>query len=291
LLQVEGHPFDEKISFEGRSITPRYFAAMGISLLEGRAFTDADATGRPPVAIVSRSFARKYFPGQSAVGKRVRSRDRSSPWSTIVGVVNDVRYRGLDITPPMQFYSPLWQVSVNGVSVVVRTSLPVDRMASNMRAVVRDLDPALFAEDIRTMDQLVSQATAERRFQTFLLTAFGGAALFLSLVGLYALMAYSVERRTAEFGIRTALGAQRSSIMRMVLKQGADLAFTGVGIGLVAAWGLTRLMANLLFEVTPTDAASFFGAAVLFCAVALAACCVPARRATKVDPMVSLRYE
>jgi len=291
LLQVEGHPLDEKISFESRSITPRYFAAMGISLIEGRDFTGSDVTGRPPVVIVSRSFARKYFPGQSAVGKRVRSRDRSSPWSTIVGVVNDVRYRGLDITPPMQFYGPLWQGSVNSVDLVVRTSLPVDRMASTLRAELRDLDPALVPGDIRTMDQLVSQATAERRFQTFLLTAFGSAALFLSLVGLYALMAYSVERRTGEFGIRTALGAQRSSVMRMVLKQGATLAFTGVAIGLVAAWSLTRLMANLLFEVKPTDAASFFGAAVLFCAVALAACCVPARRATKVDPIVSLRYE
>jgi predicted permease len=289
LLQVEGHPFDEKISFESRAITPRYFAAMGISLIEGRAFTNADATGRPPVVIVSRSFARKYFPGQSAVGKRVRSRDRSSPWSTIVGVVNDVRYRGLDITPPMQFYGPL--VTLNSVDLVARTSLPVASVASSMRAVVRDLDPALVPGDIRTMDQLVSQATAERRFQTFLLTAFGGAALFLSLVGLYALMAYSVERRTAEFGIRTALGAQRNSVMRMVLKQGAALAFTGVGIGLVAASSLTRLMANLLFEVKPTDAASFFGAAVLFCAVALAACCVPARRATQVDPIVSLRYK
>jgi predicted permease len=207
LLQVEGHPFDEKISFEGRAITPRYFAAMGIPLLEGRAFTDADATGRPLVAIVSRSFARKYFPGQSAVGKRVRSRESSSPWSTIVGVVNDVRYRGLDTTPPMQFYGPL--VNLDSVDLVARTSLPVDPMASSMRAVVRDLDPALVPGDIRTMDQLVSQATAERRFQTFLLTAFGGAALFLSLVGLYALMAYSVERRTGEFGIRTALGAHQ----------------------------------------------------------------------------------
>jgi predicted permease len=292
-LQVEGSPFDEKTSFESRSITPRYFAAMGIPFLDGRAFTDADVTDSPPVVIVSGSFARKYFPGQSAVGKRFRFQQTSSKssWWTIVGVVHDVRHRSLDTTPLMQLYAPLWQVSVNGVSVAVRTSLPMERLAPSMRAVVHDLDPALFAEDIRTMDQLVSQATAERRFQTFLLTAFGGAALFLSLVGLYALVAYSVERRTAEFGIRTALGAQRSSVMRMVLKQGATLAFTGVAIGLVAAWSLTRLMANLLFEVKPTDAASFFGAAVLFCAVALAACCAPARRATKVDPIVSLRYE
>jgi len=234
LLQVEGHPFGEETGFESRSITPRYFAAMGIPFLEGRAFTDADVTGRPPVVIVSRSFARKYFPGQSAVGKRVRSsEDSGSPWSAIVGVVSDVHYRGLDTTPPM------WQITVNSVDLMVRTSLPVDPMASSMRAVVRHLDPALVPGDIRTMDQLVSEATAERRFQTFLLTAFGGAALFLSLVGLYALMAYSVERRTAEFGIRTALGAQRGSVMRMVLKQGAALAFTGIAIGLVYSFTKT----------------------------------------------------
>jgi putative ABC transport system permease protein len=291
LLQVEGHPFNQRTSFESRSITPRYFAAMAIPLREGRVFTGADVIGRPPVVIVNRSFAREYFPGQSAVGKRIRFDPTSANWSTIVGVVNDVRYRGLDATPPMQVYTPLAQVGVNSVDLVARTSRQLDPMASSLRTVVRNLDPALVPGDVRTMDQLVSQATAEPRFQTFLLTAFGGAALFLSLVGLYALMAYSVERRTAEFGIRTALGAQRSSVMRMVLKQGAELAVTGVGIGLVAAWSLTRLMANLLFEVRPTDAASFFGAAVLFCAVALAACCVPARRATKVDPMVSLRYE
>ena len=291
LLQVEGHPFDEKMSFESRSITPRYFAAMGIPFLEGRAFTDADATGRPPVVIVSRSFAREYFPGQSAVGKRIRFQQNSPNWSTIVGVVNDVRYRGLDTPPPLQFYAPLWQVSVNGASVATRTSLPVDRIASSLRAVVRDLDPALVPDDVRTMNQLVSDAAAERRFQTFLLTAFGGVALFLSLVGLYALMAYSVERRTGEFGIRMALGAQRSTVMRMVLKQGSRLALPGIALGILCAWGLTRLMTSLLFKVKPTDAATFLTTAVLFGAVALAACYIPARRATRVDPMVSLRYE
>jgi ABC-type antimicrobial peptide transport system permease subunit len=185
----------------------------------------------------------------------------------------------------------LWQINVNGVSVAVRTNLPVDSVASSMRAVVRDLDASLVPEDVRTMDQLVSKATAERRFQTFLLTAFGGAALFLSLVGLYALIAYSVQQRNGEIGIRMALGARRSTVMRMVLKQGSTLALSGIALGIVSALGLTRLMTSLLFEVQATDVPTFFGATVLFCAVALSACYLPARRATKVDPIVSLRYE
>lgn len=292
-LQVEGRAFDEKTLFEGRLITPRYFAAMGIPLLGGRVFTDDDAIGRPLVAIVNRSFARRYFAGNDtgsdAVGKRFRN--GANVWWTIVGVVGDVRHMSLETTPPMQIYTPLWQSGVNSAAVVVRTSRASDRLAADMRTLVRGLDPAVALSDVRTMSQLVSAATAERRFQTLLLSAFGGLALFLSLVGLYALMAYSVQQRTAEIGIRMALGAQRSSVMRLVLRQGAALALTGIVLGFAFAWALTRSMASLLFEVQPTDALSFLGAAILFCAVALAACYVPARRATRVDPMVSLRYE
>jgi|HubBroStandDraft_1064217.scaffolds.fasta_scaffold02653_8 predicted permease len=288
-LQVEGHPFDDKTFFEGRSITPRYFAAMRIPLFGGRAFTDGDAAGRPLVAIVNRSFARKYFPGQDAVGKRYRNGD--NVWWTIVGVAGDVRYRSLEAPPPMQIYNPLWQSGANSLSVVARTSLAPDRLAAEMRTLVRSLDPAVAIADVRTMGQLVSASTAERRFQTLLLTAFGSVALFLSLVGLYALMAYSVQQRTAEIGIRMALGAPRSSVMRLILQQGATLALAGIALGCGCAWALTRSMASLLFEVQPTDAPTFCGAAILFCAVALAACYVPARRATRVDPMVALRYE
>jgi predicted permease len=290
-LQVEGHPFDEKTLFEGRSITPRYFAAMGIPLLGGRAFTDDDVSGRPSVAIVSRSFARRYFPGRDAVGRQFHNHDSNAEPTTIVGVVGDVRQWSLETTPPMQIYTPLWQSSANSVSLAVRTSLAVDRVASNMRSVVRDLDPAVAVADVRTMSELVSGATAERRFQTLLLTAFGGVALFLSLVGLYALMAYSVQQRTAEIGIRMALGAQRSNVMRLVLKQGSKLALAGIALGVACAWGLTRWMTSLLFEVRPADAATFFGVTILFSAVALASCYLPARRATRVDPMVALRYQ
>jgi len=289
-LNVEGHPLDEKTLFEVRAITPHYFAAMGIPLLGGRAFTSADAAGRAPVAMVSRSFARRYFPGQHAVGKRCRYGPQS-PWWTIVGVVGDVRYWSLEATPLMQVYMPLWQTGGRSASVVVRTSLTTGRLASSMRALVRRLDPAVAVAAVQTMRQIVSGAAAERRFQTLLVTAFGGIALILSLVGLYAVMTYWVQQRTAEIGIRMALGAQRSNVMALVLKQGSSLALAGIALGVGCALGLTRWMTALLFEVRPGDALTLCSVAALFCAVALAACCVPAWRATRVDPLVSLRYE
>jgi predicted permease len=287
LIEVEGYPFDNKTPFESRSVTPRYFAAMGIPLLEGRAFDDGDAAGRTPAIIVSRSFERRYFPGRSALGRRVHT----SGWRTIVGVVADVRMRELDATPPMQIYLPLWQMPTGAVAVVVRGTLPPDRAASALRGLLRNADAALAAADVRTMEQLVSEASAERRFQTLVLTVFGGISLFLSLIGLYALMAYSVQRRTAEIGIRMALGAQRSAVMSLVLRQGATLWLGGIALGFACAWGVTRWMRSLLFEVQPTDPLTFAGVATLFCAVAAIACYVPARRATRVDPAISLRYE
>lgn len=296
LVAVEGHPLDKTSFFEERTITPGYFAAMGVPLIEGRLFSDADNAGSPHVAIVSRSFAKKYFPGDSAIGKRFHNYidangTISSTYWTIVGVVPDVRQMNLDTTPPMQIYTPLWGSGVNSISVAARTNLAADQLASDMRAIVRELDPAVAVADVRTMDQLVSEAMAGRRFQTVLLTSFGGSALFLSLVGLYALLAYSVRQRTAEIGIRMALGAQRSTVMRMVLKEGSILALSGLIVGIGCAWMLTRSMSSLLFEVQPLDATTFLGVPALFCAVALTACYLPARRATQVDPMVALRYE
>lgn len=296
LLAVEGHPLDKKIFFEERSVSPHYFTAMGITLFEGRAFSEDDVAGGPRVAVVSRSFARTYFPNQDAIGKHFGSWDEATGqvsgtlW-TIVGVVADVRQMKLESTPPMQVYTPLWQGGADSVSVVARTSLAANQLAVDMRAIVRGLDPAVAVADVRTMTELVSASTAERRFQTLLLTVFGGIALFLSLVGLYGLMAYTVQQRTAEIGIRVALGAQRSSVMRLVLMQGSRLALAGIALGFVCAWGLTRLMTSLLFEIKPTDGVTFFAVAGLFCAVALAACYLPARCATRVDPIVCLRYE
>ncbi len=289
-LQVEGRPSDSATLYEMRSITPRYFAAMGIRLLAGRVFTDDDTAVGQPVVIVSRNFVRQYFPGEDAVGKRLHVGD--SPGSiTIVGVVADVRYESLEAIPPMQVYTPLWQNGANAANIAIRTALPADRVAADMRALVRSLDPAVALADVRTMDQLVSAAAAERRFQTLLLTAFGGLALLLSLVGLYALMSFSVAQRTAEIGIRMALGAQRANVMRLILRQGSALALIGIALGCGCAWVTTRALASLLYEVQPADAPTFLCAAALFCVVALAACYAPARRAARVDPIVSLRYE
>ena len=296
LLTVEGHPFEKTTFFEERAVTPRYFEGMGIPLLEGRCFSEHDTSSDPRIAIVSRSFAQRYFPGESAIGKRFGHNDElfgtvSNVSWTIVGVVADVRQMSLDAAPPMQVYTPLWSGGVNSVSVVARTSLSENQLAADMRAIVRDLDRNVAVADVRTMNELISDSMAQRRFQTALLTSFGGFALFLSLVGLYAMLAYSVRQKTAEIGIRMALGAQRANVMRMVLKQGTNLALVGLALGVACAWIVTRSISTLLFEVKPLDATTFLIVTLLFFAVALAASYLPARRATRVDPMVALRYE
>jgi ABC-type antimicrobial peptide transport system permease subunit len=199
--------------------------------------------------------------------------------------------RELETTPPMQIYLPLWQSPSGSVAVVARATLPPDQTASALRGLVRNADAALATADVHTMEQLVSEASAERRFQMLVLTVFGGISLFLSLLGLYALMAYSVQRRTSEIGIRMALGAQRGAVMALVLRQGMALWLAGIAVGFACGWSVTRWMRSLLFEVQPTDPFTFAGVAALFCAVAAIACYVPARRATRVDPMISLRYE
>jgi predicted permease len=287
LIEVEGHGFDPKTSFESRLVTPRYFAAMGIPLLEGRDFNESDTTGGAPVIIVSRSFARHYFPGTSALGRRVHT----TGWRTIVGVVADVRQFQLDAAPPMQFYLPLWQIGLGAVSVVARTRVPPETIAVGMRQVLRGLDPNMAPSEIHTMNQLVSEAMLERRFEMYLLTAFALIAMFLSMIGLYALLAYWVERRNGEMGIRIALGARSSNVMSLILRQGAALSLAGIGLGLMGAWAASRAMAGLLFETAPLDGPAFAAAAVLFGVVALAACYVPARRATRVDPITALRQE
>ena len=292
-LTVEGYSFDEKVFFQTRSVTPRYFAAMGIRLLEGRSFLDDDSTGRPLVAIVNRSFAEKYFRGENVLGKRFHFIDGNPQpaWWTIVGVVADVRNRSLEEQPQLQAYLPFWQASASSAALVLRTSTDPASLASGVRKELHTIDPALAVADVRTMDQLVSESTAMRRLQTLLLSIFAGAALLLSLVGLYALLAYSVRQRAPEIGVRMALGAQKSDVIWLVIGQGASLTFIGIAIGFASAWGLTRLLTSLLFGVQATDTVTFASVAIVFCVVALAACYLPARRAMRVDPMITLRYE
>lgn len=184
-----------------------------------------------------------------------------------------------------------YETGTGSASIVVRSTLPTKRVASVIRGLVRNLDPGLAVADPRTMQELVSGAGAERRFQTVVLSVFGGMALFLSLVGLYALVAWSVQQRTAEIGVRMALGAQQRAVLGLVLRQGATLWLSGIALGLACAWGLTRWMRSLLFEVQATDPLTFLAVALLFCTVAAAACYLPARRAARLDPAISLRYE
>jgi predicted permease len=292
-LAVEGHKFDDNVSFQTRSVTPRYFEAMGIRLLHGRYFTDDDARGRELVAIVNRTFARQYFPDQSALGKRFHFIDGAPKptWWTIVGVVGDIRHASLEEKPQFQAYLPFWQAGDPTASVVLRTDYNPALIAPVVRKVVNGLDSSLAIGDVRTMGQLVAESTAGRRFQTLLLTAFSSVALLLSLVGLYALVAYSVRQRTAEIGIRMTLGAQRGNVLRLVLKEGSGLALAGVAVGLACSWALTRLMTNLLFGVRATDTSTFVGVGILFSAVTMAACYIPARRGMRFDPMVALRHE
>jgi putative ABC transport system permease protein len=292
-LEVEGYPFDEKQSFESRSVTPGYFEAMRIPLLEGRGFTDGDTPPRPPAFLVSRSFAEKYFPGQSAVGKRFRYSNGSahSDWFTINGVVGDVHYMRLAANPPPQLYRCLWQDGADAAYLLARTSLPADRVGSDLQKLVRDIDPAVAVADVHTMSELASDAAMLQGIPTAIMGGFGCVGLLLSLVGLYGLMTYFVQQRTAEIGIRMAMGAQRRSVMLMVLQQGAKLAFSGIVIGLICAWGATRFLEDLLFEIKATDAPTFLVVAALFGGVSMLACYLPARRATRIDPMTALRYE
>jgi putative ABC transport system permease protein len=191
----------------------------------------------------------------------------------------------------MQVYLPLWQTGAGGGSLLVRSALPPQQISSAVHNVMRDLDPRLAVGDFRTVDQLVSEAGAERRFQMLVLTGFGAIALLLSLIGLYALMSWSVAQRTAEIGIRMALGAQRRSVMSLVFRQAANLWLWGIALGFAGAWAVSRWMRSLLFEVQPTDPPTFLAVAILFCVVAAAATYLPARRATRVDPVVALHYE
>jgi predicted permease len=291
-LTVEGFAFDEKTFFQTRSVSPRYFSALGIRLLEGRDFRDDDVAGRPLVAIVGRSFAERYFHGTEALGKRFHFIDGGSTptWYTIVGVVSDIRHASLEERPKLQAYLSFWQGSAADASIVIRANSSVDSIASAVRREVNTLDPALALADVATMDQLVAEATAGRRFQTFLLSVFAGTALALALVGLYALLVSSVDQRIAELGIRAALGAQQADLLALVVGDGMKLVMSGLGIGLAGSLALSRVASSLLFGVSSTDPLTLAVVCVLLILVTFIACCIPGRRAVRVDPVVALRH-
>ena len=279
-------------------VTRGYFQAIGIRLLRGRNFTEHDTPASPGVAIVSESVARRAWGDENPIGKRVTLEDRPQPqdWLTVVGVVDDVKQQNLaEKTPLAVVYQPMTQVArpffLFHMAYVVRGSGDLSALPSLMRSRFREVDPNQPIQLMSPMGDLVSATTAQPRFYSRMLGSFSAIALLLASLGIYGVMAYSVAQRTREMGIRVALGAQRSDIFRSVMWKSALLVLAGVAVGLAGAFGVTRVLQNLLFDVKPTDAATFAAVSVLLILVAFAATYVPARRATSVDPMVALRYE
>jgi len=279
-----------------RIIDHGYLKTMRIPLRAGRDFTEMDREGQPLVAVVNEELVRQYFPHDNPVGARIRwARDAGPPrWMTIIGVASDVKQSGLNQPVDPAVYTPFVQsdeVWRHWMTLVIRTDNSSSGLIEQVKAQVWRVDRQIPVSDVQTMEQRMAVSLAQQRFNMLLLGAFAALALILAGVGIYGVMGYTASQRTHEIGIRMALGGQRRDVLRLIVAEGAKLTFAGILIGIVGALALTRVMAGLLFEVKPGDPAIFAVVAILLALVALAACYIPARRATKVDPMVALRYE
>jgi predicted permease len=287
-------------------IEGNYFQAMGIPLLQGRFFTEDDQATTQLVVVVNRKLAEHYWPGQSAIGKRLRHgpQESQTPWMTVVGEVADVKISSPDGDTSEEFYQPVSQVNAafgslvspasingNGMSVALRTSLPPEQMENSLRAVFHSLDPQLAVSQVQTMEEAVSSTEAPRRFNTSIITAFGVIAVLLAILGIYSVIAFSVALRTQEMAIRLALGATRSGIRQLVVLSGARLALIGCAIGLAGAIGATQLLRSLLFQVNPFDPIVLIASAAVILMLSVAASAMPAQRAATVDPIHALRDE
>jgi putative ABC transport system permease protein len=288
MFAVDGYPNQESQLAEAFWATPNYFPAMRIPLIAGRLFT-TDEKPASHAIIINQSFAGKYFSGRNPIGGRVSRQDDHTRWSTVVGVIGDVHHNSLEEPAKPQIYNP--DMEFGGGYIAVRSSLPAKYLAVTIRTVLHSLDPSLAASGIQTMSELESEASASRRFQTSLLTVFAAIALFLALVGLYGLMAYSVSCRSREVGIRMALGAQRTDVLLLVLKKAACLLATGLLCGLVASWFTTRAIQGFLFGVGRHDPMTILSVCALLGLSGLIAALIPARRAASIDPIQALRTE
>ena len=287
-------------------VTGNYFSAAGIPIIRGRDFTMADTKDAPLVVIVNRTLAEHYWPGQDPIGKRLHRGPAGAalPWLTVVGEIGDVKQEGADAPTANQYYVPAAQTKAgvgsfatasmltgNRGSVVLRGQTSPDQMADSLRDAVRSIDPRLPLTDVESMESVVEEGQAPRRFNTAIISSFAGMALLLALLGVYSVIAFTAAMRTQEMAIRLALGSQRASVMRLVLASGAKLGLAGCGIGAVASFFATRMMRSMLFEVEPLDPGVFvMGAAFIFL-LALAASVIPARRAASIEPMQALRAD
>src|ERR1041384_5800751 len=295
-LTVEGYPAHsagQVPSVQHTVVTPGYFRTMGISLLAGRDFNDQDAKDSPDVTIIDERLARQYWPNESPIGKRVRfgPPEDNEPWHTIVGVVSTVRHQRVQEETDASVYLPHQKIPVTGLTLVARTSSNPHDFIGAVRREVAQLDPNLPVSEVATMEEVVAEAIWQPRLYAMLFAVFAGGALLLALIGIYGVMAFLVQTRTHEIGIRMALGASARDVFRLIVGRGMKLTAVGVVIGVGGAIALTRLMHSLLFNTSATDPFTFILIALLLSVAAFLACYIPARRAAKVDPLVALRYE
>jgi len=294
-FNVEGRP--EPPRGTGPSTNVRvadadYFKTMGIRLLRGRLFTDAEDAEARHVTVVSEAFARRFFPDEDPIGKRIKVfMDDKPSWMEIVGIVGDVRYDNLTAEAEPFVYEPHPELVYDAMTLVIRTAGDPAEMAPTVRREISEIDPEQPVSDIRTMTQVMGERVARARFNTLLLAIFAGLATVLAAVGIFGVMNYSVQLRTREIGLRMALGAQPHRVLMLVLRQGLLLTLIGIGVGLAGALALSRVMSGLLYGVGASDPLTFAAIVVLLAFVALIACYIPARRATRVDPLVALKYE
>jgi len=295
-VTIDGYappPGEADLQLDQRIVTPDYFAAMGVPLEEGRFFAPSDTRDGMPVVLIDDKMARHFWPNGSPIGKRLKTGRANSknPWHTVVGVVGDVKQYGLDVDGRMVVYFAHKQLPANSLYVVARTDGDPAALAPTITRTLHSLDSAVVMHDVATMEQRVFRSLARQRFARIMLTAFAGFALLLATVGVYGVMSQLVSQRTRDIGIRMALGADKGTILGMVFKQGVGLAIVGIVAGLVSASFLTRLMSSMLFGVSPSDLPTLTSVALLLSAAAAAASYIPGRRATLVDPIVSLRDE
>ena len=271
-------------------INPHYFGAMGIDLIKGRTFTERDESGTPSVFVINRTLAHRLWPNEEPLGKRIRYNSKD-PFGEVVGVVEDVKYDGLHLANSPHLYEPYQQNPWQSLSIALRSQSDQAALVAAVQREVHSLDPNLPISDVRTMEEVMAQSLAMRRLVLTLFSLFAGIALLLAAIGIYGVLASSVAQRTRELGIRIALGAPTSKVLQLIISHGLKLVVLGIAIGMAASFALNHLISNLLFGVSATDPLTFVLIALLLTVVAVLACYIPARRATKVDLLVALRYE
>ena len=291
LFVLEGHDIcsDQPAVVERSSVSPKYFDLLGIPLLRGRLFNELDTDNTAQVAVINEAFARLYWPGQDSLGQRFKSTRAESPWITVVGIIPNARTESLAQASVPQVYLDVYQTGAKRLTILLRGHLDTAATAELVREQVQSVDPTLPVSDTQTLSETVSASLSERRFS--MVALFALTALLLAGLGIYGVISYMVSERTHEIGIRVALGAQKRNMQRIVVREGLALALAGAAVGFVCALVVSHLMAGMLYGVRPTDPLTFAGVAFLLIGVALLACYIPARRATRVDPLVALRHE